>query len=533
MILRIIKNELHGIKRYLLFEVGYIFFDLMTLVIINGVLGDIFPENTEIRNLLLFLFALLLNLTFYLQAKKISIGIVETIIGKIRWGIIEKVHRTDLESFEKLGKSSIYNTITMDTQTLSDVAHTFGWVNDALLICASLLAYQFIICKPAFFFTAGIFGLGALIYTTEILLAKKWFHQAREREKKLFDAIGGVIYGFKELKINDRKNDHFFNQALVKRSAENRLARTRAENALAFGNVTASFFEWAAFIPILFIIPAFGRFSIHELAVSVVSLLFFPFNLIKDTIPYLLRGWIAVERIEALIKTLETLKSNEPEGAVLEEEPGRFKELHYRNLCFSYLDRKGNPAFSIDHIDLSIIPGEILFITGGNGSGKSTLIKTLVGLYTPVSGSIEKDGEAISTSALRNLFSVVFFDCHLFDRLYGLGTVEVRQVEMLLKTLGLDEIVSFRENRFTPLTLSGGQRKRLALLEALLEEKPVYVFDEWAADQSPRFRDYFYHHLLPTLKKQGKTVIAVTHDDQFFHMADRVLKMDYGRFARE
>lgn len=533
MILQIIKDELPSVKKYFIFEVGYILFDLMILVIINGVLGEIFPEDTQMRTFLLFLFTLSLNLILYLQAKKISIRIVETIIGKIRWGMIEKVHETDLESFEKLGKSNIYNTITMDAQILSEVAYTFGWLNDFLLICSALLTYQFLVCKPAFLFTAGIFGVGALIYTAEILLAKKWFHQARETEKKLFEAIGGAIYGFKELKINERKSDHFFNQALVRRSAENRLARTRAENALAFGNVTASFFEWAAFIPILFILPSFARFSIHELAVSVISLLFFPFNLIKDTIPYLLRGWIAVERIESLSKTLETLKMDDSDDTILEDSPVSFKELQYRNICFSYVDQKGNPSFSIDHIDLTIAPGELLFITGGNGSGKSTLIKTIVGLYTPVSGVIEKDGEAITKRDLRNLFSVVFFDCHLFDRLYGLGRIEQGKVDRLLKTLGLEEIVTFKENRFSSLTLSSGQRKRLALLEALLDEKPIYVFDEWASDQSPRFRDYFYHHLLPTLKEQGKTVIAVTHDDHFFHVADRVLKMDYGRFASE
>lgn len=532
MILQIIKNELPGIKKYILFEIGYILFDVLTLVIVNAVLGNVFPENTHFRNLLLFLFALLLNVTLYLQVQKISVRIVETIIGKIRWGVIEKVQQADLESFEKLGKAHIYNAITLDTQIISDVAHTFGWLNDAALLCVGLLTYQFVVCKPAFFFTAAIFGLGGLIYTGAILWSKKWIHCARDTEEALFDGISDTLYGFKELKINDKKNDDFFHQTLVKRSAENRVCRTKAENALASSNVMASFFECAAFVPIIFIIPAFGDFSIHELAVSVVSLLFFPFNLIKDTIPYIIRGWISVERVESLIKRLENLKPDTPTETGPASTLG-FKEIRYRQICFSYRDQKGNPSFSIDHIDLSIGPGEIIFVTGGNGSGKSTLIKTLVGLYAPVSGSIEVDGAVITRSEFRSLFSAVFSDFHLFDRLYGSGDVEEDHVKELLKTMALEGSVSFKDNRFSPLTLSGGQRKRLALIEALLEDKPVYVFDEWASDQSPHFRDYFYHHLLPSLKKRGKAVIAVTHDDHFFHAADRIFKMDYGRFARE
>ncbi len=528
MIAEIIKSELPLIKKYIVFEVCYIVFDVFTLVMVNAVLGDIFPEETEFRNLLLFLTGLLLNVGLYMQAQKMSVRIVTGMIGKLRGRIMEKVQQAELESFERLGKSSIRNALSLDTQTIADVAHTFGWMGDAALLCIGLLTYQFLVCRPAFLFTAGVFSVGGLIYAAEILWAKKWIHRARDQEKELFDGLSHVIYGFKELKVNDRKSDDFFHQGLKPVSAANRSHRTRAENALALGNVLASVVECAAFVPVIFILPAFGDFSIHALVVSVVSLLFFPFNLIKDTIPYILRGWISVERIEELVAELEKLASERSMEPV-REGPLRFRELCYEQICYAYRDREGNPSFSLDHIDFSIAPGEVVFITGGNGSGKSTLLKTITGLYAPVAGRVRLDGAEVTMARHRDLFAVIFADFHLFDRLYGLGDLDLDQVGELLKTMELDNKVVYKDKGFQPLTLSGGQRKRLALIAAMLEDKPIYIFDEWAADQAPQFRDYFYHVLLPGFKKAGKAVIAVTHDEGFFPSADRIYTMEYGR----
>ena len=88
--------------------------------------------------------------------------------------------------------------------------------------------------------------------------------------------------------------------------------------------------------------------------------------------------------------------------------------------------------------------------------------------------------------------------------------------------------MSYADGRFSTLDLSTGQRKRLAMVAALLDDKPIYIFDEWAADQDPGFRRYFYEGLLGELKARGKTVLAVTHDDRYFGVADRVVKRGEG-----
>ena len=103
------------------------------------------------------------------------------------------------------------------------------------------------------------------------------------------------------------------------------------------------------------------------------------------------------------------------------------------------------------------------------------------------------------------------------------------EVHRLLRLLRLETKTNFAQGRFTQLNLSTGQRKRLALIVSLLEDRPLLAFDEWAADQDPEFRQYFYTELLPLLKSQGKTLLVVTHDDRYFHVADRVVTMEYGR----
>jgi putative ATP-binding cassette transporter len=203
-----------------------------------------------------------------------------------------------------------------------------------------------------------------------------------------------------------------------------------------------------------------------------------------------------------------------------------------QDVHFSYAVREGvTGTFSVGPLRLRIERGELLFLVGGNGSGKSTVLKLLTGLYYPHDGRLTVDGQPVDRKTVhdyRELFSAVFGDFHLFDRLYGMEDVPEARVQAILDELELTAKTRFRDGRFTNLNLSTGQRKRLALAVTMLENKEVLVFDEWAADQDPHFRDYFYNVVLKRLQEQGKTIVAVTHDDRYWPVADRVVKMEYG-----
>jgi len=188
-------------------------------------------------------------------------------------------------------------------------------------------------------------------------------------------------------------------------------------------------------------------------------------------------------------------------------------------------------------INLVFQPGELVFLVGGNGSGKSTLAKLITGLYPPETGEIRLDGEPITDENrddYRQLFSAVFSDFYLFESLLGLHTTNLdARAKAYLAELHLDHKVKVRNGDLSTTALSQGQRKRLALLTAYLEDRPFYVFDEWASDQDPLFKEIFYTQLLPELKARGKTALIITHDEKFFHLADRTIKLDYGRLVYE
>jgi putative ATP-binding cassette transporter len=244
---------------------------------------------------------------------------------------------------------------------------------------------------------------------------------------------------------------------------------------------------------------------------------------------------VAVRNIMLLEQRLDRFAQVTRNGAgVASFVPADFADIRLQGLSFSYVDQDGNELFRVGPLDLDIRRGEILFVMGGNGSGKTTLLKLLTALYYPTAGRLLVDDRPIEGAALRpyhELFSAIFADFHLFPKLYGLSDVTETAVQQLLSRFQLGEKTAFVGDHFTNLQLSTGQRKRLALIVALLEDRPVYIFDEWAADQDPEFRRYFYEQLLPELAARGKTVIAVTHDDRYFHVAHRVVKMELGRIV--
>jgi putative ATP-binding cassette transporter len=207
--------------------------------------------------------------------------------------------------------------------------------------------------------------------------------------------------------------------------------------------------------------------------------------------------------------------------------------IELRGVTHTYHRERENSNFILGPVDLIVQPGELLFIIGGNGSGKTTLVKLLTGLYIPEEGEIRLNGQAVNDATreyYRRHFSVVFSDFYLFESLLGLDTRQIdKRARTYLSRLQLDHKVEVKNGVLSTTQLSQGQRKRLALLTAYLEDRPVYIFDEWAADQDPLFKEVFYLQLLPELKAQGKTVIVISHDDKYYQLADRIVKLDYGK----
>lgn len=350
----------------------------------------------------------------------------------------------------------------------------------------------------------------------------------------LFDAI---VRGHKELQLDDRKRTVFFNRHLepLCRRQEDEMTRANTWETLVkrWGEMllmlgiglllfTLPFNGWATY-------EQFGRF----LFVALFTLA--PMATLVGFSTYLSRVAVALDRtsrVGVLLSTAAT-PTDVPDAAT-PTAPLSFAlhEVTYRH------DRDDEAPFELGPVSLAFDRPEVVFICGGNGSGKTTLLKLICGLYPPLRGELRANGHAIGGAAElashRRRFGVIFADFFLFDRLLGYENAPPESTARLLREVHLDRQVTIGpDGAFSTTGLSQGQRKRLALVAALLEDKPVYIFDEWAADQDPEFRRWFYEHILPDLRNRGKLTLAITHDEAFYPLADRIVRLVEGRIASD
>jgi putative ATP-binding cassette transporter len=249
-------------------------------------------------------------------------------------------------------------------------------------------------------------------------------------------------------------------------------------------------------------------------------------------LPYLIRAKISANHMVTLKNELEIF-GTAPEFQYDDILEINFNKLNLKKMQFHY--EEDDTSFCIGPITLEIEKGDVIFIYGSNGSGKTTFINCLLGLNSITLGLFTVNNMDINNNAFKykSLFAVVFSDFYLFDELYGIDNFNFKKWQEYLKLFELEGVVTIKDNCFSTINLSTGQRKRLALISALMEEKPILVLDEWAADQDPYFRKRFYTVIIPELKKQHITVIAITHDDKYYHLADKLYKMEYGQLLNE
>jgi putative ATP-binding cassette transporter len=402
----------------------------------------------------------------------------------------------------------------------------------ALLVLFSAV-YIFVLSKTAFFLTAAIVAAGIVFHLRQKHLVTQEMERSTAREHQLFTAFTHLLEGFKEVKLSARRSEDLYED--LRRVAFDAAAlKTRSGTRYADLQIFAQVLLYLLLGAIVFILPGLSPVYTAQVTRISAAILFIigPLSLIVGVFPMFRRANHAVEQILLLEEQLDRAQPREPERAPTASAAPRFERIELAGVTFSYLDRDGRPSFTLGPVDLTLARGETLFIVGGNGSGKSTLLKLITGLYRPAAGDIFIDGVPVRVygyAAYRELFSAIFSDYHLFDRLYGIGQVSDDEIRARLREMELDRKTSWLEGRFVNQDLSTGQRKRLALIVSQLERKPVQLFDEWAADQDPHFRQRFYQELLAAMKAEGQTIVAATHDDRYFHVADRIVKMEEGR----
>ena len=491
-------------------------------------------EGGSFRYLILFIISLLSFIMGKRYALKHATIVIEGLIKKVRTRITNKIRQSELLFFENIEKSHIYTRINQDTNFISQSALLIINSCQSALILVFCLFYIAWLSKLAFFITVGAIIAAVIIYLMYRKEVNHLLQGITDKETELFESLTHTVDGFKELKVNRRKSDHVFTHFKDISDSTEKI-KVKAGIAFITDFVYSQTFFYILIAILVFLLPIFVDTYSEVIIKLVMAVLFIigPVEMVVGVIPVLARANVAVGNLYKLEELLDK------EGGIIpqtEQAPFQpiesFREIRIDKVTFNYKDKDEKVLFHLGPIDLSIKSGEIVFLVGGNGCGKSTLLKLLSGLYYPSSGALYLDDDVLSKPiypSYRELFSLIFADFHIFDRLYGFGEVDTKKVNDLIKLMELDKKTQYVDGKFTETNLSTGQRKRLALIAAFLEDKPIYMFDEVAADQDPEFRAYFYNELLLDLKKRGKTVIAATHDDKYFHVADRVLKMEYGK----
>ena len=501
------------------------------LAIINQAAETASYESLNFRYFLLFAIAMTIFVGTKKYALKRSTILAENVIKQIRLRITDKIRHARLLFLEELGKSEIYTRLTQDTNLISQSGIVIMNACQSAVMIFFASIYIAILSKMAFLIVLCAIGCAVVIYLSNLKEIHKDLHKATNKETEFFDSLNDILEGIKEIKINNAKSDDLFDHFKdIGHSTEDLKVNVGIKFVKNIIFANSSFYILMAVI--VFLLPTLTPTYTDVIIKTTATILFIigPLGGVVEAIPFFSRANVAIENLYQLEEALDSTGKDIFE---VTEKRERFDIIQFDSVIFSYQDKEGVSMFTVGPVDLSIQRGEILFIVGGNGSGKSTVLKLLTGLYYPLSGIIKLDNTEITTiyPAYRELFSIIFMDFHLFKRLYGIKEVDMEKMNHLLALTELDKKTKFIDGKFTNINLSTGQRKRLALIVALLEDKPVYVFDEVAADQDPTFRKHFYEVMLRDLKNQGKTVIVVSHDDRYFHVADRVLKMEYGKFV--
>jgi putative pyoverdin transport system ATP-binding/permease protein len=538
--LQLVRREMHGSMPKLLFMsgVGGVSNASILAAINAGVEDAGSGQKPGLWAASLFLVALFLFMRSQQYVTITATAEIEAIIHKLRLRIMDMIRRSELLEMEKIGRARIVAAVTSDTAVLTQASNMLCFTVQGAVLIFFVGLYVAYLSLTAFLLTVVIVSGAATIFHYKNRRLSEQKGESAAWERRLFDRLTDFLDGFKEVRLNTARSDDLFADALeVSKTAANIKIRTQAETFKMI--VTSQISMYILLGAVVFIAPNLSSLGGASIAKTTTALLFVVgacFGLVQS-IPILLNANAAANRIGRLEQALQSILIPRERPAI--GAPRRFQRIEMRNVVFRYTDRFSDTVFKIGPIDFTLNAGDLVFITGGNGSGKSTFLRVLSGLYPPDSGEVLLDGHPVTNAnrdEYRELVSGIFFDYHLFKRLYGIPEADAADVNRLLAQFRLADKTALTDGEFRTLDLSGGQRRRLALIVSLLERRPIMLLDEWTAEQDPEFRRKFYDELLPEMLRAGATIVVITHDDRYLdelRLPARRIRMDEGRIVEQ
>lgn len=500
-------------------------------------------QNAAPEPYLPLIFGLFIMVYYVLSSysEYILLSLSQEELCRIRLSFSQRVMELPLKRIEEIGGPDLMASLTNDVEKIAASLRQIPtiFLSGSMIFGAGL--YVAWLSWPLFLITLALLSCGVYLYRLplyKLSLLQRYWVLLRDGWDDLFRHLHALTHGTKELLIHRQRREMFFDSCLRKTCVQLRDDAVRGKTIQNLFFRVGDTLYLVVLGLILFIIVPWMKIGHDILTGYVMAGLFImsPLASLLNFGPNFGEAVIALEKLKALGVPLNDEAKRPDQPPIRFAAEAKTEALIRMNgVTYNYHREIDDDKFRLGPINLEIHEGETTFIVGGNGSGKTTLLKLLCGLYIPEAGRISWRGQDVTDEnreTYRQFFSVVFSDFYLFDSLFGLESFSGDHKALTyLQRLHLDRKVTITNGKFSTVDLSQGQRKRLALLTAYLEDRPVYIFDEWAADQDPVFKSVFYRELLPELKAQGKTLLVITHDDTWYGMADRIVKLRDGRFA--
>ena len=530
--MQLFKISIKQIIYLLLYALPNTILSFGIIYIINNTLAgkeDFLKDYIGLVFIAILVYTYLLNIIFQKQLNKYSFDLLYSNEKEL----FGKMLQTPLNILEKLGSQRFFTAVE-DIRTFSFLPYTVTHTVNSILMLVLCLIYMFKLSVFAALIVVGLIILVGACYFIVMNSMSKQVAVLRSYNDDYYKYVDDVMKGFKELQLSFFRKENLMNRFLIPNRDGAGELDFKINYVFLSINLISQYGLYFVIAFILFVMPELGLLNRADVIAYVVIILFIsgPINNLINLQQLYTRFLVANKRIKKFISDFEV--GNKASKSV--KEVSDFKSIEFQNVSFAYENNLEENNFSLGPINLNIKKGETIFIVGGNGSGKSTFINTLTGLYTPTKGELilNSTKEDDAKSKLQNLIAAVFTNNHIFSHNYEEYALEGnKEYKELLKLMELETVVTDDNDESARRNFSKGQSKRMSLIFALLENKPILVLDEWAADQDPHFRKFFYEELIPKLKKEGKTIIAVTHDDAYFHQADRILKFDYGQIVKD
>lgn len=499
------------------------------VIIVAGVLiREASPDPISHAHFVVFLAVVAATAGVHGLSLALGMRSAETCLHALLESFAARLRDTSLQAIEAVGPGIVGDAVARNVSPVTGgVLLVFQIVQHGMTVAVCALAI--LVTAPAVFLClAGAGVIWVSLIRRRRTVERRAAAEANRAEEQFSRDLGEMIGGFRELHLDPEKMRDIVNGALAPAARQTRDGAVAAAGARSRIMDAQAFMWLLALAFLVFVLPEFGLAAQVTVAFVVLAVLWQWISELILVMPNLERAGAALDRLDAVMRRLT------PEPAadtVPPDSQPTFDRLRLREVTYHYPDVEAAAGFEIGPINLTIRRGEILFLTGSNGSGKSTLIKVLTGLYAPATGDMTVDDHPVTLSAWRGLFSYVPTDYHLFRRLYGIAPDAIEDGRWVLDRLGMTRLVSIEDGAFSTRNLSTGQRKRLGLAVAIMDRRPVLVLDEWAADQDPDYRRLFYSEILPELRARGLTVIVVSHDDRYFHLADRRICLADGKIV--